>query len=503
MHMKKSIAIIGAGMGGLAAGIYGQCCGFDTVVFEAQSRPGGQCTSWVRDGYVFDACIHYFGAGMPGTRVHGFWSGVGAMPCEMIRTKDCAAAAGPDGIEFHDGYDPDALRTHLLGLSPSDAAVIDEYIAGIRRFAADDALGRLVFLPEGPPPEKLAALAAVLPLAKYFRWTMGSFGARFLHPFLRKAFPLLHSSEPGVPFFLHLGKHVSPLPGDSAWPKGGSAAVASNMAARYAQSGGTLRLRKKVVKILTRDDRACGVELADGTREAADFVVSNTDGRKTILQMLAGRYTDRRIAKFCGPRPDTEHPFGVHVFLGVKRDLSSQPSVLVLFLEKPEEIAGRMRDHLYLQMYGDDPSMAPAGKGVIKVELSARPSYFDPLYGDAAAYRAEKERIADRVIALLEQRFPGLRRDVEAVDVPTLRTWERFMGGTGGCENYPNRGGGIRALGSILGWDRCDTLPGLDNFYFAGSWVTSAGALLINALSGKTAIQKICRQCGVKFEAPA
>lgn len=496
--MKKSIIIIGAGMGGLAAGVYGQRCGFDTVIFEAHHMPGGQCASWSRGGYVFDACIHYFGAGVPGMRIHDFWSEVGALPLEMLRTRECATAAGPDGMEFHDYYNLDDLRAHLLRLSRADVALADEYVDGIQRFADSGVLEDLLFLPMDPPAKKLATLAAVLPLAKYFPWTMGSFGARFRNPFLRKAFPLLHSSAPGIPLFLHLGKHVSPLPGDAAWPKGGSAAVARNMAARYEQLGGTIRFRQKAAKILTDGDRACGVELADGTRHAADFVVSNADGRKTIHQLLSGRYIDRRTAALCQPRPDTEHPFAVHVFLGVKRDLSSQPSILVLFLDRPEEIAGQVRDYLYLQMYGGDPGMAPAGKGVIKVELSARPSYFERLYGNPAAYRAEKNRIAGQVIALLEQHFPGLREDVETYDVPTLRTWERFLGGTGGCENFPNTGGGINAIGSILELNACDTLPGLENFFFAGSWVTSAGALILNALSGKSAVEKIRRQCGME-----
>lgn len=38
--MKKSIIIIGAGLGGLAAGIYGQMNGFDTHIYEMHSRAG-------------------------------------------------------------------------------------------------------------------------------------------------------------------------------------------------------------------------------------------------------------------------------------------------------------------------------------------------------------------------------------------------------------------------------------------------------------------------------
>ncbi|CAG0966401.1 4,4'-diapophytoene desaturase (4,4'-diapolycopene-forming) [Methanosarcinales archaeon] len=71
--MQKSIIIIGAGMGGLASGIFGQLNGYRTQIFEMHSIPGGQCTSWKRKGYTFDVCIHHlFGCG-PGTKINGLW----------------------------------------------------------------------------------------------------------------------------------------------------------------------------------------------------------------------------------------------------------------------------------------------------------------------------------------------------------------------------------------------------------------------------------------------
>ena len=105
------------------------------------------------------------------------------------------------------------------------------------------------------------------------------------------------------------------------------------------------------------------------------------------------------------------------------------------------------------------------------------------------------------MITLLEHQFPGLREDIEVVDVTTLHTWERYMGGTQGHNNFPNQVvvGQESALAGMLGLYQKDTLPGLNNFFFAGSWTTSTGALSMNALSGRTVVQKICGQCGKRF----
>ncbi|MBC7220888.1 NAD(P)-binding protein [Candidatus Bipolaricaulota bacterium] len=42
----QSVAIVGAGMDGLAAGVYGRLAGLDTTIFEMHDKPGGQVLVW-------------------------------------------------------------------------------------------------------------------------------------------------------------------------------------------------------------------------------------------------------------------------------------------------------------------------------------------------------------------------------------------------------------------------------------------------------------------------
>lgn len=210
--------------------------------------------------------------------------------------------------------------------------------------------------------------------------------------------------------------------------------------------------------------------------------------------MLEARYTNDRIRKWCED-PEDEVNWAVHVFLGVNRDLSREPSALVMLLDQPVTIAGRKITSLEMQLYGHDSSTAPPGKGVIKVELVSSYSFWKRLSTDQ--YLEEKERVADQVIAILENHFTGIREQIEAVDVPTLLTWERFMGGTQGLNNMPKRKFNI--VGSMSASGMKTKLPGLADFYFTGVWPTMAGALFINALSGKMVLEEICRRDGKSF----
>jgi phytoene dehydrogenase-like protein len=492
--LAKSMIIIGAGMGGMAAGIYGQLNGFSTTIFEMHSLPGGQCASWQRNGYIFDACIHHLMGCSPETRINALWRELGAMPRELAYTKECTAVFSMDGKKFIDYYDLTKLREHLSELSPADSKVIKDYIDAIKPFIVRDVWGELML---GGPADLVRAMPNMLKPFKWFKPTMADYGERFSEPFLRRAFPLLVYSMPEVPFVVHLARHGYGMMRDIAWPIGASAAFSRSIADHYESLGGKVYYRSKVEKILTRGGKAVGVKLADGSEEFADYVLSNADGRKTLLELLEGRFLTGQLRDYCQP-PQDETNWAVHVFLGVNRDLSAEPSSLILLLPEPVTIAGHKLDSLEMQFYSFDPTMAPAGKGVIKVELVSKHSYWKDLAKNRSLYEEEKTLVASQVIAILENYLPGLGSQVETVDVPTLLTWERFMGGTHGFNNMPSKK--IDIIGSMFK-NSGMLLPGLENFYFVGAWATSAGALFINAHSGKKAIRYICKKEGQHFTA--
>ena len=103
-------------------------------------------------------------------------------------------------------------------------------------------------------------------------------------------------------------------------------------------------------------------------------------------------------------------------------------------------------------------------------------------------YKEEKQRVAEKVIDLLEQRFPGISSDVEMIDVATPLTFEQYT------SNWK---------GSIIGWDVTTetafklipkALPGLQNFWMAGQWVEPGGGVPMVALSGRNVIQLIAKK---------
>lgn len=73
----KKIIIIGAGLAGLSAGCYARMNGFETRIFELHTMSGGVCTSWKREGYHIDGCIHWLMGIKEGSALYRFYNELG------------------------------------------------------------------------------------------------------------------------------------------------------------------------------------------------------------------------------------------------------------------------------------------------------------------------------------------------------------------------------------------------------------------------------------------
>jgi phytoene dehydrogenase-like protein len=293
----RSILIIGAGIGGLSTGCYAQMNGYRATILEMHTVPGGLCTSWRRDGYTFDGCIHNLAGTKPASVFHGMWRELGVVPGIAMHTwEELVRVERPDGEPFILYTNLDRLERHLKELAPGDAAVTDELIGAARQFVGFDLLG----LALAGPLERARSLAMLPTLLKYGSVTLEKFAQRFSDPFLRHAFPTVVYDWPHMPMAMLLSFLGRAHIGDFGWPVGGALALARAMERRFVGLGGQIRYHTRVQSILVENDRAVGVRLSDGTEQHADIIVSNANGYATIFEMLKGRYTSRAIRSCAG-----------------------------------------------------------------------------------------------------------------------------------------------------------------------------------------------------------
>ena len=488
---QRSIIIIGAGIAGLAAGCYAQMNGYSSEIHEAHDKPGGLCAGWKRKGYTIDGCIHHLAGASPGVEFYRLWEELGAVQGrEMVFHDTLTQVESADGRVLTVYTDIDRLEQHMKQLSPADASLIEEYLDGARRFARVDLFSLMAMTP-------LQAARKAWPVAGTFaKWskvTLDQFAEGFQDPFLRRAFPTVQYDFADIPMFLHLNFLAGCQNKTLGWPKGGALSFARSIADRYEQLGGRIHYRSRVNRILVESDRAVGV-IVDGAEHRADMVISAADGHSTIFGMLGGRYADDRIRRFYDAAPRSVE-MALQVAYGVNRDMSQEPQALVWFLPEPVTIVDKALDRVSIEVYNFDDTLAPAGKTVVKVMLSACYDYWKGLLdADRAKYDDEKQRVAAAVLKLLEQRFPGISAQVEMTDVATPVTTERFTGNWRGLQAWGVPG---EPFAMFKGLTR--TLPGLRSMYMVGQWAESTIGLPTAVASGRRAVQSICRLDGKRF----
>jgi phytoene dehydrogenase-like protein len=494
--MEKSIIIIGGGLAGLATGCYGRMNGYKTSVFEMHKIAGGVCTGWKRKGYTIDGAMNWLVGTNPKNSFHKFWEELGAAQNWKIYNHDLYSIyEDKEGKVFKVYCDADRFEQYLLELAPEDKDIIREFTEVIRDFSRMD-------IPSEKPNELLSWIdkikaVKVLPMLslmkKWLKISTGDYCKRFKNPYLRQTLTSAFGSDqwPMMMIFWVLGYQHAKAAG---YVMGGALELVRFLEERYRALGGEIHLKAKVDKIIVEDDKAVGIKLSDGTEHRADWVVSAADGRTTIFDMLEGKYVDDTIKN----RYDNPNLFSPLVYIGLgvaDRFDEISPSVASLSfpLDTPVTVAGKEHDRLYVLNYSYDPALAPEGKTVLKVQFDTDYDYWDKLHEDPERYKAEKERIADDVIAALDKRFPGLASKVEMRDVATPVTWVRYTG------NWRGSYEGWMFSGETFTSSMRKTLPGLDNFYMAGQWVNPGGGMPTAAMSGNHTIQLICNKDGKKF----
>ena len=133
MTMTKRIAVIGGGIAGLSAGIYGRLAGFEVDVFEKHVVAGGECTGWDRRGCHIDNCIHWLTGSRPGSDLHEVWRTVGAIDEGTAYAPDdkfFTARLGDERATFW--HDLDRTERELVALSPADADEVRRLIKHVR-----------------------------------------------------------------------------------------------------------------------------------------------------------------------------------------------------------------------------------------------------------------------------------------------------------------------------------------------------------------------------------
>ena len=495
---NQHVVVVGAGIGGLVCAMLLAHGGVRVTLVESAAAPGGKMRQIMVGGLPIDSGPTVFTMRWVFEQIFAL---VGS------RLSDCVALEPLDILARH------AWRTseHRLDLFTDVARSKD----AIARFSSPAEAQRFeVFCQkakdiykhlEGPyirssrptllgmgadlGPGGLAALAGLGPFATLWQ----SLGNYFHDPRLRQLFgryaTYCGASPWAAPATLMLIAHVEL---DGVWSvRGGMHALAKAVAAQAETHGATLRYATPCQRVLVKDGKACGVELAGGEQVLADAVVFNGDA-SALAQGLLGDGSKKAA-------PLT--PFDKRSLSAITWSVNSRVIDFPLvrhnvffdddYKREFHEIftQHRLPSRGTVYVCAQDRADTQVGPGATKIEHNERLFCLvnAPAVGDMAGSHSitdpEIESCQEQTSKLLGQ--CGLALDLSAETAQVIRTtpneFNQLFPGTGGALY------GRASHGWIAPFQRPGSASKLPGLYLAGGSVHPGPGVPMAALSGQLA----------------
>jgi len=320
------VIVIGSGMGGMVSAAALARTGHKVLLLEKSETLGGQTHSFSRNGFSWDAGVHYVGGFGPDDPARAILDWLTDTPIEM-------ASLGFVYDTLHIGDAPPiqlsrpvaAQKLDLKERFPDESDAIDSWFEAMREGnLAAETVVRARAMPEvfgaatkwfkGSAIERWCGrttaevaneLTSNPQLAAIFSAQWGDFGGR-----------------PGTASFaMHAMVVGSYLKSGARYPVGGASAIAEHLLPTITSAGGEAHAGVTVSSLLFEADCVVGVTTSEGEEICADIVVSNIGARETVNRLLPPDHEHQAWA-------DEIRSFGVNIshfslFLGFSGDVEA------------------------------------------------------------------------------------------------------------------------------------------------------------------------------------
>jgi all-trans-retinol 13,14-reductase len=427
--------------------------GRKVLILEKHSVPGGYATTFARRGTRFDCSLHKLSGLDNGGNLGRIFRDLGLGDDLRVTRSEAHFDAYHGGEHLRlssDNYD--TLKARLLDRFPHESEALGVLFREVEVHGRNGYL-QFEILKGTYEPEVEDLRYARKNLKPYT--VAEAFERRFRDPLLREALaaPAVYvggfPQDIGYPYYLHL-LYATLVCGNS-YVKGGSQALSDALVRRIERSGGEVRLRTEVTRVLLDGDRACGVETKAGT-----FL-----GREVYFN-AAPHFAIERLLP---PVPELEN-----VRLKVA-DLKPSYSTTTVYLETdvpPEELGLTASELMVLSPDLDGGAARRARWLASGAEADAEEAFWrggpleatnyhllDPDGGRvvclnvldsmdhwpdrrAPEYKPKKARALAALVGRLEEAVPGLRGHVVRAEAASPHTYQRYT--------YNHKGAGYGAL---------------------------------------------------------
>lgn len=491
---KKRVAIIGAGISGMTAGIYSLDNNFDVTIYERHKIPGGQCTGWVREKTYIDGCAHWIVGTNPSSDLYPIWKHIGALnDNSVIYDTEYFSKYDIDGEIITLYSDLTKLEEEFLRISPQDKPQIKKFINGIKGYS-------YVKIPTKKPLDKMNLFelmcfgVKMLPMAiKYIRYkkiSVEEYAKNFKSPILQKLFLRMIEPNYNIHSLFYILQALSK--NDAGALEGGSINFARNIQKTFINNGGRIITNTEVKKIIVKDNKAKGLVLDSGEEVYYDYIVGACDITHLLNDLLDEKYTDKYYLSRFKNRNDYPLNTSMQISIRCTKDLTNYPKMINFSIEKIQ-LADTSISFLSMRNHSYDITMNRK-YSLLTVLIPVLEGVYDYYHSlSKEEYIKEKNKFGTKILKEVENYLGFNSGELTLIDVTTPLTYERYTNAYKG--SYMSYITTKKSKGLM----RPGILKGLNNFVIAGQWLMSPGGLPIAAFTGKHAAYRLCLMENKKF----
>lgn len=483
------VVIIGAGISGLSAGIYAQMNGFKSEIYEQNAIAGGHCSYWKRKDYTFNGSISYLSGVKENEVLHKVWQEVGAFNKKDIYFQDVLVTVESKGVTLKWYRDFDKLKIHLTEISRIDKERIEELIDSMEGMATFKIPAKKSMDMMNPIDwiNQIIEMGGALKISnKYRKMTVEEYANTFNSELIKSALLSFAPKDFQATAILSV---ISNLINDySGKIYGGSEKLVTNLVKRYEDLGGNIYYHKSVNKILIDGNKAKGIRLNNGKTVESDYVISACDPHVTFIKLLPEDYMNKDYKKILANIDDVAPHSIVQVYFGIKENMSKYPSSYIKETTPYEDVNGEVVKEIAVEHFCKDHLITgQIEKSVLKIAVPTK-SYDQWKKMSKSEYETTKKEIEILYTKKLIEVFPEIKGKIEVVNVTTPVTMEKY------CSSFQGAYMGLELSPRLKKQYLTNKVKKVKNIFLANQWTMLSGGLPVACLSGKFAVQRICKQ---------
>ncbi len=471
MRNKYDVAIIGGGISGLTLGALLGKFGFSCCIVEKETHPGGYLAGFKRKDFFFDTAIHWLNQFNEEGIAHRCFSFIDENYPKPVSLQKIQRYK-TDDFNILVSDDIESVKADFIKYFPEEEKGIRKFFGHVNELAhASHKLANFARSAQTMTVFDKAlfytrALPAVFPLIKHLKYT-GDKGVKkgLAKYFKNNEIKDIFSSESDLLsclFPLAWAKN-----GDYySTPAGGSIAFIKWLSEINTGLNNDIFLNAKVTSILTRKNRAEGIEFIKNNRKGtllSKYVVIASDLITAYREMLpAGTIPEKKI-KIIEDSVQYKSGFTVSAALDCPaEELGFGEELILLFKnnlerEKHEEADPFFSKLNVLAPSVRDKSVCPEDKGIVSIYMNADFEKYEfwqtktdesgnRIQGEA--YHKLKNDIAQKMIQRVDREInPEFSKHILFYEVATPITYHRYtgnykgtiMGAKPGKENMKNK----------------------------------------------------------------